>query len=578
MRLLRLSANKSTFHPVTFNRTGLSLVVAEQRSEEASETYNGVGKTLLLELFHYCLGSRKIAAFEQHLRGWVFALTIEMAGVEHTVSRRADEPNAIGLDGQDISLNRLKEFLESAALETASPIPRLSFRSVVPRFIRSGKSAYAEFRYASEGESKQPYDSMLRSAFLLGLDTAPAQKKLELRKRQESLTETMKQLQQEPIFAELLAEDTFEIELVALKEQAVSLQNDLDAFKVAEDYHEIEHEANRIKRKLDSHRRQTIKLSEAIGQIGRSLETKGELPVERVISLYREAQVALPEAVQRRIEDVVAFQKDLQQKRVLRLSQERQRLNAELRHEIELVDSMSIELNQKLGYLSEHRALDEYVAVSHKLSEVREKMAKVESGRALRESVDRELKRIKLDLAEENIRTDEYLSSIKPLTEEAGVMFRSFARELYGNTPSGLLIDSDSGDNQLRYRIDAHIASDASEGINEAKIFCFDMVILSLRRGHRMQFQVHDSTLFSPVDPRQTLQMFRIADRVCHEQGCQYIATLNLHDVGSIRQQTTIEDEEFDGLFGNNNVVLRLTDESPATKLLGIDVDMNYRR
>ena len=104
------------------------------------------------------------------------------------------------------------------------------------------------------------------------------------------------------------------------------------------------------------------------------------------------------------------------------------------------------------------------------------------------------------------------------------------------------------------------------------------MVILSLRRGHRMQFQVHDSTLFSPVDPRQTLQMFRIADRVCHGQGCQYIATLNLHDVGSIRQQTTIEDEEFDRLFGDNNVVLRLTDESPARKLLGIDVDMNYRR
>ena len=578
MRLLALSANVSTFRPVTFHRTGLSLVVAEQRSRDASETYNGVGKTLLLELLHYCLGSRRIPALKQHLRGWVFALTIEIAGVEHTVSRPTDEPNAVRLNGQDISLNRLREFLERAALETESSIPRLSFRSVVPRFIRSGKSAYTEFRYASEGESKQPYDSMLKSAFLLGLDTAPARKKLELRKRQESLTETMKQLQQEPLFAELLAEDTLEIELVALKEQAVRLQNDLEAFQVAADYHEIEQEANRIKRKLDGHRRQTIKLSEAIAQIGRSLETKGELPVERVVGLYREAKVALPEAVQRRIEDVVAFQKELQQKRWLRLSQERQRLDAELRHEQQLVKSMSIELDLKLRYLNEHRALDEYIAVSHKLTEVREKMVKVESGRALRESVDRELKRIKLDLAEENIRTDEYLSSIKRPTEEAGVMFRSFARELYGNTPSGLLIDNDAGENQLRYRIDAHIASDASEGINEAKIFCFDMVILSLRRGHRMQFQAHDSTLFSPVDPRQTLQMFRIAERVCREQGCQYIATLNSHDIGAIRQQTSIEDEEFDRLFGDSKVVLRLTDESPATKLLGIDVDMNYRR
>ena len=421
MRLIELSANKSTFHPVTFNKTGLSLVVAEQRSQKASETYNGVGKTLLLELLHYCLGSSKILAFEQHLKGWVFALTIEISGVEHTVSRRADEPSAISLDGEKLTLKKLKEFLESAVLETLSPIPSLSFRSVVPRFIRSGKSAYTEFRYANEGESKRPYEAMLRSAFLLGLDIGPAQKKLELRKREKSLNETMRQLQDEPIFAELFAEDTFEIELLALREQKVSLQDDLRAFQVAEDYHEIEHEANRIKRRLDGHRRETVKLTEAIGQIGRSLKTKGELPVERVIGLYREAQTALPDAVQRRIEDVVAFQKELQRKRVHRLSQERQRLNTELRREKEVVDSMSIELNQKLGYLSKHRALDEYVAVNHKLSEVRQRIAKVESGRALREAVDRELKRITLDLAVENIRTDEYLTSIRPLTEEAAV-------------------------------------------------------------------------------------------------------------------------------------------------------------
>ena len=578
MRLLELSANKSTFRTVTFNKTGLSLVIAEQRSRKASETYNGVGKTLLLELLHYCLGSRKIPAFEQHLKGWVFVLTIEIAGVEHTVSRKADEPKAISLDGEEISLNKLREFLENAALETASRIPRLSFRSVLPRFIRSGKSAYTDFRYASEGESKQPYEAMLRSAFLLGLDIAPAQKKYEGRTREESLNGTMRQLEKEPIFAELLAEDTFEIELAALREEEASLQNDLDTFRVAEDYHEIEHEANRIKRRLDRHRRETVKLTEAIGQISRSLTTKGELPVERVVSLYREAQTALPDAVQRRIEDVVAFQKELQQKRVHRLSLERQRLNAELSRETEVVDSMSTELNQKLGYLGAHRALDEYVTVNNKLSGVRQRIAKVESGRALREAVDRELKRIKLELAEENIRTDEYLTSIRPLTEEAVVLFRSFARELYGPTPSGLLIDSDSGDNQLRYRIDAHIAADASEGINEAKIFCVDMVILSLKRGHRMQFQVHDSTLFSPVDPRQRLQMFRIADRVCHEQGFQYIATLNAHDVGSIQQQTAIDPAEFASLFDKQNVVLRLTDESPAKKLLGVEIDMDYRR
>lgn len=578
MRLLRLAANMASFRTVRFNRTGLSLVVAEQRSPKTNrtKTYNGVGKSLMLELLHYCLGANANKAFESHLKGWVFSLDIEIDGRQHTIARSADKPKEIFLDSEEISLTKLRDHLEEASFEIGGHTPSLTFRSLLQRFVRSGRDAYSSFYYAHGSERSDPYGAMLRNAFLLGLDLHLARKKHDLRKREQKLKETMKQLEEEPLFAELLAQDKVDIELTALREQAVRLRSDLDQFRVAEDYYAIEQEANQIKREVDRVRRESIKLLEAIAQIDRSLRTKADLPKDRVFSLYAEAQQGLPDQLKRRVEEVLAFQHDLQQRRIFRLTKERQELERQRNDLEEQVVAGGTQLNAKLRYLNEHRALDEYVAVANELSELQQRIAKLEESQALRNRVNRELKRIDRDLAEQNIRTDEYITKVEPLITEATATFREFARELYGARPSGLAIRNDDKDNQQRYGIEAHITADAAEGINEAKLFCYDMTLLKLRRGHRMDFLCHDSTLFGPIDPRQRLTMFRIADQLCRDLGCQYIATLNLHDITPFSEQIEADPEELQRLFDGENVVLRLADDIPGNKLLGIDIDMDY--
>jgi uncharacterized protein YydD (DUF2326 family) len=578
MRLLKLSANKDTFRAVTFNRQGLSLVVAEQRTPKSSrtKTYNGVGKSLMLELLHFCLGSNANKAFETHLKDWIFYLDVEIEGAEHTIGRSADKPKDITFDGERLTLTKLRDKLEGACFELDPSISHLSFRSLIERFIRSGRDSYTSFFYANGSERKDPYGAMLRNAFLLGLDLHLAKKKYELRKREQKLVDTMKQLEEEPLFAELLAQDTVDIELTALKERASRLTDDLQSFRVADDYHAIEQEANQIKRELDRVRRESVKLADAIAQIDRSLKTKGDLPKERVFQLYSEAQRALPDQLRRRIEEVVKFQQDLQRRRMYRLTRDRQELERQHRGVDEEIRTTSARLDDKLRYLGDHRALDEYVAVSSALSEVRQQIAKLEEAKALRDRVSRELRRITRDLADQNILTDDYLTNVASLVEEATTRFRSYARELYGERKSGLSVSNDEGENQQRYRIDAHITADAAEGINEAKIFCYDMTILTLRHGHQVGFLAHDSSLFGPVDPRQRLTMFSIAERAGRDLGLQYIATMNLHDVTSIREQLDVEKTELERLVGGTSVVLTLADDAPQNKLLGIDVDMNY--
>lgn len=578
MRLLSLRANQASFKPVVFNRSGLSLVVAEQHAPKTDRTgtYNGVGKSLMFELIHYCFASNAKPALVPHLDGWTFTLRIEVASVEHEITRTVEAKSKTTLDGKAIALTALKDWLGEVCFEGLADHSELSFRSLISRFLRSGPGAYSSFFHTQESDPKDPYGAMLRNAFLLGLDIGLASEKKKLRTRQRELNETMTQLQKEPLFAELLTQDTVDIELVSLRERIAELRRDLDAFRVADDYHDIEQDADEIKRKLNLLRRTSLKLREAIAQVERSLQNRVDLNRDRVYQLYSEIELHLPEQLKKRVNEVLDFHEELQRRRVFRLTKERQTLETDRGKAEKEVASVSRELDEKLRYLGDHRALDEYAAVNQELAEVQQRVTKLEESKALRARVNGELRRISRDLAEQNIVSQEYLDSATSLIDEATKTFRSMTRELYGARPSGLRVDNDEGENTLRYKIDAHITADAAEGINEAKLFCYDMTLLSLRRGHRVDFMAHDSTLFGPIDPRQRLAMFRVARRLCEEQGSQYVATLNMHDISSIREQLDVSEEEFEELFDGPAVVLRLADDKPENKLLGIDVDMTY--
>ena len=142
MRLLKLSANKSSFRTVEFKPVGLSFVVGQKKVSDdlprnRTKTYNGVGKSLMLELIHYCLGSNGNDAFKRHLADWVFSLEVDADHKSHLISRSAGRPREITLDGEEISLKHLREWLNARCFETHSQVKGVSFRSLISPFVRS---------------------------------------------------------------------------------------------------------------------------------------------------------------------------------------------------------------------------------------------------------------------------------------------------------------------------------------------------------------------------------------------------------------------------------------------------------
>lgn len=62
MRLISLTANQKSFHPIIF-KDGINIIAGKQvtpHNENDGNTYNGVGKSLTLHLIHFCLGQEKL--------------------------------------------------------------------------------------------------------------------------------------------------------------------------------------------------------------------------------------------------------------------------------------------------------------------------------------------------------------------------------------------------------------------------------------------------------------------------------------------------------------------------------------
>jgi uncharacterized protein YydD (DUF2326 family) len=108
------------------------------------------------------------------------------------------------------------------------------------------------------------------------------------------------------------------------------------------------------------------------------------------------------------------------------------------------------------------------------------------------------------------------------------------------------------------------------------KIFCFDWTLLLASHNHKVDFIFHDSRLLSEIDSRQQAALFHVALERSIANNLQYIISVNQNTVDSLAKE--MEAEQFAMIFNEQSIILELTDESVESKLLGIEVDIDYDR
>jgi uncharacterized protein YydD (DUF2326 family) len=577
MKLLKLTANKESFHTVSFNKKGISLIVAKKRTENERNTYNSVGKSLSITLVHFCLASNKVPAFEEQLSDWEFYLDFEINGEKYTSKRTTNQQDVIFLNDVAMSLADFRINLAEKVFGIVSPVKSLTFRTLISRFIRPKRSSYD--LYSDFIKEEEDYSRLLNNAYLLGLDKDKVIKKCELKEELDLVKDLGAKIQKDPVMKSFFLKDgaseNVEIKIVELEKKISGLQADIDGFIIAEDYNEIKKDADAVSNQLRELRNQAAKIRIAIESLEKSLKVKPDITHKQLENFYTEAHIQLSDMVIKKIEEVEAFNAKILDNRMISLLKEKQSFESQLSDIESKISYWGHLEDEKLQYLNSHGALDDYTQLTNLLAENKMSLLKLQQYKELVKEYKTRQEEVKKEFANENIATVKYLSDIESLIKKNILIFQSLSEQFYEGKSSGITIENNDRQNKLRFDIKAKIEDDTGDGVNEVRTFCFDWTILKGQYNHQVKFIFHDSRLISENDPRQVATMLKIAHYECQKNDFQYILSINQSTLDLLQKE--LSEEEYKTLIVDTEI-LELNDLSDENRLLGIQLDLNYTR
>ncbi|MDF5723711.1 MAG: DUF2326 domain-containing protein [Rhizonema sp. PD37] len=576
--------NHSSFKTVNF-RPGFNVILADRTEASGSkDSRNGLGKSTLIEIIHFCLGAKlqpSKGLGSRNLRGWAFSLELTLKNKLFKVTRSPDNQSEIIIEGDTTNwpiqpkekegqkIFNLKDWttvlgnlMFGLSLPTNNEDKKFqpTFRSLISYFIRRGRDAFStpfeHFRKQLE------WDKQVNNAFLLGLAWEDA-RDLQLIKDRQKLLENFNKLKKDTesgvaikIFGSLGELKALKIQIESqLRERKETLSN----FRVALQYYELEHNANRFTVEIHEATNKNIVEQKLLEFYQSSLESENEPSSDNVAIIYENAGVELPDLVIRRLEEVEIFHRRVIENRREFLEAEIKRLKSAISSREHLIKEKTEERAFILEVLQTHGALEEYtmlqemyldtVADLNEISKRIEELKKFEEAKSsLKIEKERLLQRARRDREERS--------------EQAGRaidLFNYNSRFLY-NTPGTLILDV--GPNGFQFKVD--IKRDGSEGIGNMKIFCYDLMLAQLwsEKDPSPHILIHDSTIFDGVDERQVALALQLADIESRRRGFQYICTFNSDMVPHSELPLDFNFDSF--------VRLTLTDESDEGGLLGI--------
>jgi len=562
MKLIKLFANQPSFKTISFNRNGLTLILGDGSKDKKEGSSNGVGKTLALGLVHHCLGANVPSNFKEKLSDWVFSLDFELNGQEHQVKRSA-EGKEIYLNGKKMSLTAYRDWLNNCgAFDLSKQQSNLSFRSLLTRFARYLREDCHE---PMKTHKEADVEAQLRTFFLLGLDYEAIANKKAHKKRLDDLKKTIKNWDNDPILHELFrAGNEPKLRLEWLEKEIPRLEKDLAQFDIAENYHGLELEAQKLTQQLREIEKD-IRIKEfQLGGIKKSLMLKPDISRLELLNLYEGLQATFKPEALAHFEAVETFHQTFIANRKKRLEIDKiqilddlERKNEERYKIVELRDNLLKELQGK-------RALDEYTALSNHLATLKAECVKLQDYLKFKDKLKEEVQGLKGKMLSEDSQANEYVKN-DPIAKHH-LFFQSIANQLYPSAIAGIILENNTGENQLRYKFSVQIEGDNSDGISDARILCFDWLLLMKGKNHHINFLWHDNRLFANMGINPRAAWFKFVLAQLKNSDNQYIASVNIENYDSILEHLDESQKE----ILERAVVLRLRDDDVKNKLLGI--------
>ena len=569
-----VSADRSKFRGVQF-KDGLSVVLASRTDLSADlGSRNGLGKSTLLDIIHFCLGSKKNGTLgKSQLDDWTFTMEFDIAQKPYTVSRNTAKANTVQIsgdfsgwpvvpDGNDTlrvpEWNDVLGFLLFGLKTNQQEKYRPTFRSLV---------SYAARRDGQTGGYQDPFghhskqlgwDKVINSSYLLDIDWESVARLQLVRDRKKVLAQIKREIKAGLVAG--FADDTgrLEAEKTILEGKISAEKANLKKFQVHDRYNALQAEANKITQHIHDMVNENTTDEKYLELYEKAGRDEADADPGQIRAIYGDAGLVFPDSVVRHVDMVLEFHRQVVRNRKEFVESEVKRLKGNIRDRKKIIKKEDSNRASILEILESHGALEELVLLRgrHEKNVARleqienhlENTRKFEAGESeIKIDVERIFQEIRLDYAD------------RRAPREVIGYFYEYSMRLYESSGTLSISPHDTG-----YKMAASIERSGSHGIENMNIFCYDLALARLwsRRRHRPGFLIHDSTIYDGVDERQVAHALQLAEAEAASHRFQYICMLN---------SDAVPERDFDpGFDFDSHVVMTLTDDSDEGGLLGM--------
>lgn len=568
MKLLSLSSTNPKFKTITF-KSGLNIVAGIQLSDSDKKTYNGVGKSFSLSLLHYLFGgsfkvkNQSDKKIHEFLKGYgTFTLDFEVNGKTHRIDKNFKDSHYY-IDNNKVVGTNVKAELTKLILGSKT-LPNISFKNVFNSFARRyGGSFYTEASQ-QQGMPSTDFHQNLVNFWLLGLNTNLVLEKKRINERLKKLSDLRIEIQS---FESTLEESNVK----DLKDELCKVKSERDAFVIAENYDQFEAKADNLTEVINSKRTEKQRLTSILSAKCEALKQAKTVDIDlnKVVKLYNEAEFFFKDEIKKRLEDAKDFHINLMTNRVNRFKTEIE----ELSYRIKIIESEINPLEKSrdliLKDLSSKGALDEFNSINERIKTIEGQISDLDKYSKLIESFKEDEASLELESAKLKIEATEYLAGASEHLDKVENMFRSLVKRFYENHGGSLQVTL-AKDAKYLFDLDIHVPRDKSQGVNEVKIFCYDLLLYQLNPD-LLGFVAHDGCIFSEMDPRQKSTIFKVVIELINNSELQYFI-----NIGQASLEEVLDRSNKLNVLTNNekqqieeSIRLKLFDKDPDSWLLG---------
>ncbi len=520
---LGIYSNGTLVRDVAF-KPGLNLIL-DSETRLGTESGNSVGKTTLLRVVDYCLGSdgkdiytdpefksetnQEVCEFVSH-HHVVAILKITLDGGRELNLKRnivVDGAKYFKINGEDVSsITKYREELSKWIFKNSAPKPTL--RQLIPKFVRSDAGKMSNtVMYLHDSVAHSVYEPIYLFLFGFPEPNLFAEKNLLSRDRKEY--EKRLSAYEKPH-----SKNAIEQMLGVVRGNIEAEEEKISEFRVSDAYHR---ELGKIKDIRSEISRLSSEVSELDLRIELNEETikelndaSNEIDVETVKRLYDDVTVSLPE-VGKEFGEVLDFHFKMLSNKVKFIEKSLVRLSSERSSIKNRLDKVLREESELLRSLTNTGTLGDLEILRLELSRLSEQKGALESSLEKIDETSEALENISVRLDKVNQKIERYIADFGVKVADFNKYFSRYSKSLYGEE---YIFSYDKAKDGKYYKFKiSDISGNVGGGKKKGQVAAFDLAFVSFVSELGLSFPrfvMHDS--IEDVHVNQVKTLFDLAN------------------------------------------------------------------